>query len=143
MFTWNGAAFSWGSKRPATVSSSTAEAEYVAAAAATREALWVRKLMVDLGQPATTVNMAEGNQACLSLIANPETTGKAKHIDIAHHMERERVGMGEVTFTYTPGTEVLADGLSKALPGLAFNSIRSRLEVGTTEAPTPEDDPAV
>jgi len=143
VFTWNGAAFSWASKRQATVSSSTAEADYVAAAAATREALWVSKLMVDLGQPATTVNMAEDNQACLSLIANPETTGKANYIDIAHHMVRERVAMGEVTFTYAPGTEVLADGLTKALPSPAFNSFRSRLGVGTTEAPTPEDDPAV
>jgi len=143
VFTWNGAAFSWGSKRQATVSSSTAEAEYVAAAAATREALWVRKLMVDLGQPATTVNMAEDNQTCLSLIANPETTRKAKHIDIAHHMVRERVEIGEVKLAYTPGAEVLADGLTKALPGPAFKSFRSRLGVSTTEAPTPEDDPAV
>ena len=142
VFTWNGAAFSWGSKRQATVSSSTAEAEYVAAAAATREALWVRKLMVDLGQPAMTVNMAEDNQACLSLIANPETTGKAKHIDIAHHMVRERVAMGEVAFTYTTGAEVLADGLTTALPRPTFISFCSRLGVGTTEAPTPEDDPA-
>jgi len=84
VFTWNGAAFSWGRKRQATVFSSTAEAEYVAAVAATLDALWVRKLMLDLFQPALTVNMAEDNQACLSLISIPETTGKVKHIDIAH-----------------------------------------------------------
>jgi len=89
------------------------------------------------------VTMAEDNQTCLSLIANSETTRKAKNIDIAHHMVRERVEMGEVKFAYTPGAEVLADGLTKALPGPAFNSFRSRLGVGTTEAPTPEDDPAL
>ena len=125
------------------MSTSTTEAEYVAAAAATREALWARMLMVDLGQPATTVNMAEDNQACLSLITYQETTGNAKHIDIANHKMRERVAMGEVTFTYTPGAKVLADGLKRPLPGPAFNSFHSRLGVGTTEAPTPEDDPAV
>jgi len=89
------------------------------------------------------VTMAEDNQTCLSLIANSETTRKAKNIDIAHHMVRERVEMGEVKFAYTPGAEVLADGLTKALPGPAFNSFRSRLGVGATEAPTPEDDPAL
>jgi len=132
VFTWNGAAISWGSKRQPTVSTSTAEAEYVAAAAATREALWVRKLMVDLGQPAAPIDMAKDNQACISLIANPETTGRAKHIDIAHHMVRERVAMGEVKFTYTPGAEVLADGMTKALPTPAFDTFRSRMGVGST-----------
>jgi len=132
VFTWNGAAISWGSKRQPTVSTSTAEAEYEAAAAATREALWVRKLMVDLGQPAAPIDMAEDNQACISLIANPETTGRAKHIDIAHHMVRERVAMGEVKFTYTPGAEVLADGMTKALPTPAFDTFRSRMGVGST-----------
>lgn len=125
------------------MSSSTAEAEYVAAAAATREALWVRKLMVDLGQPADTVNMAEDNQASLSLLANPETTGRAKHIDIAHHMVRVRVAMGEVKFTYTPSAEVLADGMTKALPNPAFGNFRSRLGMRTTGATASEDWAAV
>ena len=132
VFTWNGAAISWRSKQQPTVSTSTAEAEYVAAAAATREALWVRKLIVDLGQPAAPNEVAEDNHACISLIANPETTGGAKHIDIAHHMVRERVAMGEVIFTYAPGAEVLADGMTKALPTPAFDTFRSRMGVGAT-----------
>jgi len=138
LFTWNGAAFSWGSKRQLTVSSSTAEAEYMAAATATREALCVRKQMKDLGQPAETVNMTEDNQACLALIANPETNGRAKHIDIAHHMVRERAAMAEVKFTYTPGVKVLADGLTKAMPNPACTSYRSRLGVCATGATAPE-----
>jgi len=141
VLTWNGAAFSWGRKRQATVFSSTSEAEYGAAVAATREALWVRKLMLNLFQPASTVNMAEDNQASLSLISNPETTGKEKHIDIAHHMVQERVAMGEVAFTYTTGAEALADGLTKALPRPVFISFCSHLGVGMTEAPTSEGDP--
>jgi len=132
VFTWNGAAISWGSKRQPTMSTSPAETEYVAAAAATREALWVRKLMVDLGQPAAPIEMAEDNPACISLIATPETTGRAKTIYIAHHMARERVAMGEVKFTYTPGAEVLADGMTKALPTPAFDTIRSRMGMGAT-----------
>jgi len=56
-------------------------------------------------------------------------------------MVRERVAMGEVAFTYTTGAEVLADGRTKALPGPAFTSFRSRLGMGMTEAPTSEYDP--
>jgi len=40
--------------------------------------------------------------------------------------------MGEVKFTYTPGAEVLADRMTKALPTLAFDTFHSRMGVGTT-----------
>jgi len=114
------------------VSTSTAEVEYVAAAAATRAALWVRKLMVDLGSPEAPIEIAEDNQASISRNANPETTGRAKHIDIAHHMVRGRVAMGEAKFTYTPVSEVLADAMTQALPTPAFDTFRSRMGVGAT-----------
>ena len=43
IFTLNGGPVSWASKRHSTVVTSTAEAEYVAAAMATKEALWLRQ----------------------------------------------------------------------------------------------------
>ena len=92
----------------------------------------MRKLMVDLGQPAASIEMAEGNHACISLIANPETTGGVQYIDIAHNMVSERVAMGEVKVSYTPGAEVLADGMTKAFPTPAFDTFRSRMGVGAT-----------
>jgi len=61
VFMYGGGAISWSSKRQPTVSCSTAEAEYIAAAAATREALWLKKLMGDLGEPDRRVPMAENN----------------------------------------------------------------------------------
>ena len=98
----------------------------------------MRKLMKDLGQPAETVNMADDYQACLALIANPETSGRAKNIHIAHHLVRKRAAMGEVKFTYSPGVELLADGMTKALPNAAFTTYLSRLGVCATGATTPE-----
>ena len=124
VFTWNGGAISWTSKRQPTVFSSTADSEYVAVAAATREALWLRMLMADLGEPTPPVPIADDNQACLSLIANPEGTGRAKHIDVAHHLVRERTAMGEVRFFNKPGAEMVADGLKKALSEPAFGRLK-------------------
>ena len=44
-------AVSWLSKKQATVALSTAEAEYVALSAAMQEAIWIRRLLADVGEP--------------------------------------------------------------------------------------------
>jgi len=141
VFTYKGGTISLSSKRQPTVSSSTAEAEYVAAAAATREALWLRKLMADLGEKDRAVPIAEDNQACLALIANPEGTGRAKNIDTAHHLVRERTAMGAVKFYYRPGAEMVADGMTKALPAPALQAFREKLGMAGSGVPTPSAEP--
>lgn len=125
MFSWIGGFISWTSKLQHAVSSFTADSEYIAGVATTLEALWLRKLMADLGEPITPVPIAEDGQACLALIANPKGTGRTKHIDVCHHLVRERTEMGEVRFYYTPGVEVVADGLTNALPGPASANFKN------------------
>ena len=44
------------------------EAEYIAAAAATKEALWLRKLLSDFGINASPVMIYSDNQGALSII---------------------------------------------------------------------------
>jgi len=79
VFMCGGGAISWSNKRQPTASCSTAETEYIAAASATREALWLKKLMGDLDEPERPVPMAEHKLGCLSLIANPKGTGREAH----------------------------------------------------------------
>jgi len=129
VFLYHGGAISWSSKRQTTVSCSTAEAEYIPAAAATCEALSLKKLMVDLDEADRAVPMAKEIFACLAFIANPEKTGRAKHIDSAHHVVRERAAMGAVKFFHQAGAETAADGLTKALAGPALAYFRRRLEM--------------
>ena len=43
LFTFGSGPFSWCSKKQAVVAQSTAEAEYIAAAATTNQAIWLRK----------------------------------------------------------------------------------------------------
>jgi len=65
VFTCNGGAIAWASERQLTVATSTAEAEYVAAEMATKDALWLRKLLSALGVDGGAVAMGEDNQSCL------------------------------------------------------------------------------
>ncbi|KAJ9523155.1 hypothetical protein QJQ45_023956, partial [Haematococcus lacustris] len=122
LFTLNGGAISWSSRLQPTVAMSTAEAEYMAASSATKEALWLRKLMRDLRLEARCVQMSCDNQAALQLLHNPMATARAKHIDVHHHFVRERITRGEVAFSYCHTDSMLADIFTKPLAAVKFNA---------------------
>jgi hypothetical protein len=56
-FLLNGGAITWSSRLQPTVAASTCEAEYMAAAAAVKDALWLRKLLPELGYYTNTITI--------------------------------------------------------------------------------------
>jgi len=130
IFTLNGGPISRASKRQSTVATSTAEAAYVAAAMATKEALWLRKLLLALGVVGGAVPMGEDNQSCLALVNNPEATGRTKHVDVAYHMVRDYQARGDVAFYFLRSAEMPADGLTKPLPSPALTAFRTAVGAG-------------
>jgi len=130
IFTVNGGPVAWASKRQSTVATSTAEAEYVAAAMATKEAIWLLKLMRVLGVDGQAVPMGEDNQSCLALVNNLEATGRTNHVDVAYHMVRDYQTRRHVAFYLLPGAKLPADGLTKPLPSPAFTAFRGAIGVG-------------
>jgi transposase InsO family protein len=122
VFLLSGGAISWQSKLQPTVAASTTEAEYMAASSAVREGLWFRQLLADFGVSVGVVQMFGDNQAALTLVSNPVITARSKHIDVMHHFVRERVLRGEVSFSYCPTTEQVADCLTKSLSPTLFSA---------------------
>jgi hypothetical protein len=116
VFVINGGAISWNSKRQPTVALSTTEAEYMAAASATKEGLWLKKLFTSLDIPMTTIDINCDNQSAIKLLKNPIFSVRSKHIDVVHHFARERVQNKEVTFHYISTEDMAADVLTKVLP---------------------------
>ena len=102
IFTLNGGPISWASKRQSTVTTSTAEAEYVAATMAKKEALWPWKLLSALVVDGGAVPMGEDNQSCLALVNNPDATGRTKHVDVAYRMVRDYQARRDVAFCFLP-----------------------------------------
>lgn len=49
-FLFGSSIFSWLSKKQTVVAQSTAEAEYVSAAKATSQAIWLRRILEDIGE---------------------------------------------------------------------------------------------
>ena len=85
----------------------------MAAAAATKEALWLRKLFGDLQKTVGTVTIRADNQGAIKLLKNPITSLRSKHIDVIYHFARERVVRKEVAFEYTKTEHMIADYLTK------------------------------
>jgi Reverse transcriptase (RNA-dependent DNA polymerase) len=123
IFTLSGGAISWSSRLQPTVAASTAEAEYMAAAYAVKEALWLRVLATDLDlQVGGSMILRCDNKAALTLLTEPIVSARTKHIDILHHFARERAARGEVTFEYCPSEEQVADILTKPLTADKFKA---------------------
>jgi hypothetical protein len=120
VFISGGGAISWSSRLQPTVAVSTAEAEYMAAAHATKEALWLHKLMIDLEREPGTMLIYTDNQAALTLLKHPIASMRSKHIDIIYHFARERVARQEVEFQYISTDKMVADIFTKPLAETKF-----------------------
>ena len=83
---------SWSSKRQSSVAKSTTEAEYIALSLAAQEAIWLRRLLFDVGyEMDSPTTLYEDNQGAIELPKNPKSHNRTQHIDISYHFIRERV----------------------------------------------------
>ena len=129
VFMLSAGAISWSSRLQTTVAVSTVEAEYMGAASAVKEALWLRKLARDIGLEAGQVEIRGDNQGALKLLKHSMSTQRSKHIDVMHHFARERVLRGNVRFEYCSTEEMAADFLTKAVSPAKFNKCRLMIGV--------------
>jgi len=129
VFNLNGGAITWASRLQPTVAASTTEAEYIAAAATVKEALWLRKLLNNLGLDISCVTIKADSQSSIKLLKNPIVSNRSKHIDIVHHFARERVARNEVTFEYIRTDNMVADALTKPVPTTKFNFCRDGMGI--------------
>ena len=116
-FTLGGTIVSWYSKAQPVTAQSAAEAEYISACEATKEAIWWRCLLQELGYTQLTTIIHEDNQACILLSKNPQAHSKTKHIQIKYHFIREKCASKEVRLQYLNTKDMLADMFTKNLPG--------------------------
>ena len=95
-----GGAVSWRSKQQTSTAASSVEAEYIAMCAATKQALWLSRLLSDLsGRPEKfVIKVKVDNEGAISLSKNTVDNDRTKHIDVQYHFTREKVERREVEF---------------------------------------------
>jgi len=120
----------WKSSKQSTVATSTTEAEFVAAAQAIKEVLWLRQLLDEL-----TIKQMEpsevfiDNQGAIKLLVNNQIHIKIKHIRVKYLFAREAAQNKEVAIKYIESENQEADSLTKALPKSKFIEFRSKLNI--------------
>jgi hypothetical protein len=133
VFILGGGAISWSSRLQPTVAASTTEAEYMAAAYAIKEALWLRTLLSEIGLKYETITIYADNQSAIKLLKNPVFSMRSKHIDVIYHFARERVSKKEIAFKYIPTTKMVADILTKPLATTKFEFCRTAMGISSIQ----------
>jgi len=127
-------------KKQSTVALSTTEAEYMALTQASKEAIWLRRVMGELGfRPQGPTIIYEDNQSTIALARNPVHHGRSKHIDIQHHFIRDKVESREIELIYKPTVDMVADAMTKALPRPAFSKFVVHMNLRPIRPTTQED----
>jgi hypothetical protein len=129
-FLMHGGVVAWRSKLQDCTAGSTVEAEYVALAQATREALFLTKLLTDFQVTDTKpVIIYEDNNGAIQLAHNPVNHSRVKHIDISYNVTRQRVQTGEIDVVRIGTHDMTADTLTKPLGATLFQKHRAGLGV--------------
>lgn len=119
---------SWQSQKQRVVALSSCESEYIAAATAACQGIWLARLLGDLRNAAPEViDLKVDNQSALALMKNPVFHDRSKHIQTKFHFIREAVENGEIKPEYINTGGQLADILTKALPRAKFQELRDKI----------------
>ncbi|MCO5573620.1 hypothetical protein L7F22_027392 [Adiantum nelumboides] len=91
VFTMAGEAMSWQSRLQTCVTQFTTKVECVAALEACKEAIWLGRLVTDLGIKEETPMLHCESQSAIQLARNPVYHSKTKHVDVKYHFIREMI----------------------------------------------------
>jgi len=119
---FGGAAVSSGSKLQKTVALSTMDAEYMPLCEASKEAVWLNKLVQSVASQGLRtaisggpINIKVDNSGCIDFSKNPLEHKRTKHIDIRYHFVREAIMTDKATLEHCATDDMVADPMTKEL----------------------------
>ncbi|BBH04495.1 multidrug resistance-associated protein 9 [Prunus dulcis] len=129
-FNLGSGAFSWASIKQSSVALSTAEAEYMSAAEATAQAMWLRFVLSDFGEEQVEpTQLLCDNTSAIAISKNPVHHHKTRHINRRFHFIRDALQNGEIDLLYCKTEVQLADIFTKPLARDRFEYLRKALGV--------------
>jgi hypothetical protein len=126
-----GGLVAWRASKQDTVTTSTTEAELLALSQVAKEALYLTRLLKELKVtlPSSTITINCDNKQTIRLVTEDvaKLHTKLRHVDIHNHWLRQEVSCGKIIVAYMPTEQMLADGLTKALPANKWETFLAQL----------------
>ena len=118
----------WNTHKQATVALSTAEAELMAITELTKEIMWLKQMVSEMGfdEVLPAVEHSD-NQAAVNITNNDVDHNRTKHIEIRHMYVRSEIKTGKIKIQWVRTEQQTADIFTKALQGPIFTTHRDNL----------------
>lgn len=137
VFLLNGAPIAWKAKRQTLTAQSTCEAEYIAASTAATQARWLVPLFNEIWKSChDPIVLQMDNQAAIATAQKGGVSARNRHFLIRQSVLREALEDKLITIRYTPTSEVIADGFTKALQRVKHDSFLHLLQMSDHPAQT-------
>jgi hypothetical protein len=125
-------AMSWSSKKQPIITLSSTESEYVALTQASKDIIWIGKLLSEIGFLSPIlfnfpINLACDNQGTITLSKDSTFHACTKHIDVHFHFITQCITMEHISLSYIPTRDMIADIFTKSLPYYTFTRFHSSL----------------
>jgi hypothetical protein len=135
VFMFGGGPLAYKSKIQSTVSTSSTEAEFLAAVHAAKIAKYLRSILLELGYPQLgPTTLFEDNAAAILMVDASRPTPRARHIDIQHFALQEWKANQEIVLSHILGVVNSAVSLTKSL-GSTLHHRHVRRRMGHYGAP--------
>lgn len=119
----------WPLKKQNFISLSTAEAEYVAAASACTQLLWMRQTLKEYGVNCDKVPLLCDNKSAIKIAYNPVQHTRTKHIEIRNHFILDHVARSDIDLSFVKMKNQLSDIFTKPLDETRFCYLRNELNI--------------
>ena len=119
----------WRSKTQAVIAGDTTEAELIAMSSAANELMWLKQLCTDLSLSVYMPTLWGDNKSSNLLVTNPASSERSKHIRVRHLRVRDAVETDAIAIDWIGTKFMLADALTKVLPGPALSDMRDKLDL--------------
>jgi hypothetical protein len=120
----------WQSQKQKSIALSSCHAEYIAASAASCQAVWLGRLVGELfNREAEVPTLLVDNKAAIQLCKNPVFHERSKHIELKYHYIREQLEKGHIAVEFIGTNDQLADIFTKSLGRVKFQELRGRIGV--------------
>ena len=125
----------WQSKRQSLVTASTTEAEFINLTPTARNLLWIRATCQDFGIAVDLpiVLFTDSQNARLTVL-NPINQARTRYIDLRYKWVIQRTSRGDFHIIHVRTDEMVADGLTKALPRIRHAAFVKQLGLTTPNA---------